>query len=201
MADLGAARFGFIAFLIQQMSLATGQLAPAMAAVSVANPAVSVILGMLLFQERLPPRVACRGRRAALLAALGGAVLITLANRETAMPGSSRRARRNSRRPGAGLILEIFVLALASTIRPTSLAAVYALVSHDGRRRLMWVYVVAGLVFTVAFGALIVGATHGIHLGSGHEQDEGHRRHRRRRGGAGVRRRAAHRPCRRRRRG
>jgi hypothetical protein len=40
--------FGFIAFVIQQLSLATGRLAPAMAAVSVANPAVSVILGILL---------------------------------------------------------------------------------------------------------------------------------------------------------
>jgi drug/metabolite transporter (DMT)-like permease len=80
--------FGFIAFVIQQMSLASGQLAPAMAAVSVANPAVSVILGILLFDERLTPpgwhiAVAC----AALLAALGGAVLITLADRETPMPG------------------------------------------------------------------------------------------------------------------
>src|SRR5262249_15130138 len=45
--------FGFIAFVIQQLSLATGQLAPAMAAVSVSNPAVSVILGIVLFEERL----------------------------------------------------------------------------------------------------------------------------------------------------
>jgi hypothetical protein len=71
------------------------------------------------------------------------------------------------------VIAEIFVLALASTIRPTSLAAVYALVSHDAARRLMWAYVVAGLVFTVAFGALIVGATHGIHLGSGTNETKG----------------------------
>ena len=65
------------------------------------------------------------------------------------------------------MIVEIFVLALASTIRPTSLAAVYALVSHEGRRRFMWAYVIAGLAFTVAFGAVIVGATHGIHVDSG----------------------------------
>ena len=45
--------FGFIAFLIQQLSLATGQLAPAMAAVSVSNPAVSVLLGIALYEERL----------------------------------------------------------------------------------------------------------------------------------------------------
>jgi hypothetical protein len=65
------------------------------------------------------------------------------------------------------VIVEVFVLALASTVRPTSLAAVYALVSHDARRRLMWAYVVAGLVFTLGFGAIIVGATHGIHVDSG----------------------------------
>jgi drug/metabolite transporter (DMT)-like permease len=81
--------FGFVAFVIQQLSLATGQLAPAMAAVSVANPAVSVILGILLFEERLTrPGWHVLVALAALLAALGGAVLITLANRETAMPGA-----------------------------------------------------------------------------------------------------------------
>jgi drug/metabolite transporter (DMT)-like permease len=80
--------FGFIGFLIQQLSLATGQLAPAMAAVSVSNPAISVILGILLFEERLTRpgwHVIVAG--AALLAALGGALLITLANRVTQMPG------------------------------------------------------------------------------------------------------------------
>jgi drug/metabolite transporter (DMT)-like permease len=80
--------FGFIAFVIQQLSLATGQLAPAMAAVSVANPAVSVILGIVMFEERLTrPGWHVVVALAALLAALGGATLITLANRETAMTG------------------------------------------------------------------------------------------------------------------
>jgi drug/metabolite transporter (DMT)-like permease len=79
--------FGFIAFLIQQLSLATGQLAPAVAAVSVSNPAVSVILGIVLFEERLTrPGWHVIVAFAALLAALGGATLITLANRETPMP-------------------------------------------------------------------------------------------------------------------
>jgi hypothetical protein len=60
----------------------------AMAAVSVANPAVSVILGIILFEERLTrPARHVVVAIAALLAALAGAVLITLANRETAMPG------------------------------------------------------------------------------------------------------------------
>ena len=79
--------FGFAGFLIQQLSLATGQLAPAMAAVSVSNPAVSVLLGILLYEERLtPPDWHIVVAFGALLAALGGAVLITLANRETEMP-------------------------------------------------------------------------------------------------------------------
>ena len=31
----------------------------------------------------------------------------------------------------------------------------------------MWAYVIAGLMFTLAFGAIVVGATHGIHVHSG----------------------------------
>jgi drug/metabolite transporter (DMT)-like permease len=78
---------GFIAFLIQQLSLATGQLAPAMAAVSVSNPAVSVILGILLYEERLTrPWWHVLVAVAALLAAFAGATIITLANRETKLP-------------------------------------------------------------------------------------------------------------------
>jgi drug/metabolite transporter (DMT)-like permease len=79
--------FGFIAFLIQQLSLATGQLAPAMAAVSVANPAVSVVLGILLYQERLTrPPWHVLVAAIALLAAFAGATIITMANRDTEMP-------------------------------------------------------------------------------------------------------------------
>jgi hypothetical protein len=62
------------------------------------------------------------------------------------------------------VIFEIFALALANAVRPTSLAAVYALLSHERRRRLMSAYVAAGLAFTLAFGALVIGATNGIHL-------------------------------------
>jgi hypothetical protein len=67
------------------------------------------------------------------------------------------------------VIVEVFVLALASAVRPTSLAAVYALVFHDQRRRLMSAYVTAGLAFTLAFGVIVVVATHGIHPNSGGE--------------------------------
>jgi drug/metabolite transporter (DMT)-like permease len=95
--------FGFVGFVIQQMSLATGQLAPAMAAVSVANPVVSVVLGILLFEERLTrPGWHVVVAFAALLAALAGAALITLANRETDIPGEQPRARdRPADRTGA----------------------------------------------------------------------------------------------------
>jgi drug/metabolite transporter (DMT)-like permease len=94
-ATVGLLGFGFVAFLIQQLSLATGQLAPAMAAVSVSNPAVSVVLGILLYEERLTRPVwhdlVAVG---ALIAAFAGATIITLANRETATPGASEPAER-----------------------------------------------------------------------------------------------------------
>ncbi len=51
---------------------------------------------------------------------------------------------------------EIILLALATTIRPTSMAAVFALLSVNEPRRLMTVYVLAGLAFTVAFGLVVV---------------------------------------------
>jgi hypothetical protein len=71
------------------------------------------------------------------------------------------------------VIVEVFVLALASTVRPTSLAAVYAFVSHAARDRLMLVYVIAGITFTLGFGAVIVGATHGIHVEAGTGRTKG----------------------------
>jgi hypothetical protein len=84
----GLLGFGAIAFVVQQLSLATGQLAPAMAAVSVANPIISVLLGILLFDERLTrPWWHVIVASLALLAALYGAVLITMSNRDLAMPG------------------------------------------------------------------------------------------------------------------
>jgi hypothetical protein len=71
------------------------------------------------------------------------------------------------------VIFEVFILALASTIRPTSLAAVHTLVAHDSRRTLMLAYVAAGLAFTVAFGLVVVYAFHGIHPYSGSDTAKG----------------------------
>jgi hypothetical protein len=65
---------------------------------------------------------------------------------------------------------EIIVLALLTAVRPTSLAAVYALLSAESPRRLMVVYVASGMVFTIAIGFLVVLAFDGIdvHTGSSH---------------------------------
>jgi drug/metabolite transporter (DMT)-like permease len=75
---------GIIGFVFQQLSLSTGRLVPSVAAVSVANPVVSVLLGALVLQERLskePPwhAVAAVG---ALCLALVGSVVISSAREE-----------------------------------------------------------------------------------------------------------------------
>ena len=71
------------------------------------------------------------------------------------------------------MTVEIIVLAMASMIRPTSLAAMYALLDHDSRRALMVAYVVGGLAFTIAFGLIVVYAFHGIHLHAGTGRTQG----------------------------
>ena len=69
---------GILAFVLQQVSLSIGQLAATVATVSVANPVVSVLIGVLLFDERLS-----RPAWHVLLAAVGlalafvGAVVIS----------------------------------------------------------------------------------------------------------------------------
>lgn len=70
------------------------------------------------------------------------------------------------------MTIEIILLALASTIRPTSLAAVYAILSNERSRRLLLVYNVSGLAFTVGFGLLAVWALDGVNLSSGSDQTE-----------------------------
>src|SRR6188508_2364539 len=81
---------GVLGFVLQQVSLGTGRLAPSVATVSVANPIVGILLGTLLLQERLSRPawhvlVACIG----LGLALSGAVAISIA----------REARRDSGAP------------------------------------------------------------------------------------------------------
>ncbi len=73
---------GIVGFYVQQLSLATGRLVTSVATVSVANPVVSVLLGVLVLQERLdqPPAwhavVAVGGLALALL----GAVVVASAS-------------------------------------------------------------------------------------------------------------------------
>ena len=71
------------------------------------------------------------------------------------------------------MIIEIIALALASTVRPTSLAAVSAILSHASRRRLLLAYIAAGLAFTIAFGVIVVGAFDGIHVRAGSDRTKG----------------------------
>lgn len=71
------------------------------------------------------------------------------------------------------MTIEIFVLAMACTVRPTSLAAIYALLGRDSRRTLLLAYVIGGLVFTVAFGLVVVYAFHGIQLHAGTHRTKG----------------------------
>jgi drug/metabolite transporter (DMT)-like permease len=71
---------GVLGFVLQQVSLGTGRLAPSVATVSVANPIVGIVLGIVLLDERLSEPgwhilVAVIGLSLALL----GAVVISLA--------------------------------------------------------------------------------------------------------------------------
>ena len=74
---------GLLGFVVQQVSLGTGRLAPAVATVSVANPVVSVLIGIVIFDERLS-----RPTWHILVAVIGlgltfvGAIVISLARGE-----------------------------------------------------------------------------------------------------------------------
>jgi drug/metabolite transporter (DMT)-like permease len=77
---------GVLGFVVQQVALGTGRLAPAVATVSVANPVVAVLIGIVVLDERLS-----RPAWHVLVAVIGlgltfvGAVVISLA-REAAHP-------------------------------------------------------------------------------------------------------------------
>ena len=72
---------GIGGFVLQQVSLGTGRLAPSVATVSVANPVVGILVGILLLDERLS-RPAWHVVLAVigLAIALVGAVVISLAH-------------------------------------------------------------------------------------------------------------------------
>ena len=71
---------GVFGFVLQQVSLGTGRLAPSVATVSVANPVVGILIGILLFDERLSrPGWHILIAVVGLCLALVGAVVISLA--------------------------------------------------------------------------------------------------------------------------
>ena len=84
---------------MQQVSLGTGRLAPAVATVSVANPVVAILIGIVLLVERLS-----RPARHVLVAVIGlgltfaGAVVISLA-REAVHPDPAAPRRTRPRVP------------------------------------------------------------------------------------------------------
>lgn len=71
------------------------------------------------------------------------------------------------------MIFEVILLALASTVRPTSLAAVSALLGRDASRRLMVAYVAGGLIFAFLFGFVVVTVFHGVHVDPGSSTAKG----------------------------
>jgi drug/metabolite transporter (DMT)-like permease len=84
---------GVVGFVLQQVSLGTGRLSPSVATVSVANPVVGILIGTLLFDERLSrPAWHVLIAVIGLCFALAGAVAISLA-REAAKDESGAGVR------------------------------------------------------------------------------------------------------------
>jgi drug/metabolite transporter (DMT)-like permease len=78
---------GILAFLVQQVSLATGRLAPSVAMTSVVNPLVCIAVGTLVLEERLaPPTWHKLVAYAGLALALVAAVAITRATEDAKAP-------------------------------------------------------------------------------------------------------------------
>ncbi|HEU0335759.1 MAG TPA: DMT family transporter [Gaiellaceae bacterium] len=81
---------GVLGFVLQQVSLGTGRLAPSVATVSVANPVVGILLGLILLDERLSrPAWHIVVATAGLALALVGAVVISLARESGGEPDTS----------------------------------------------------------------------------------------------------------------
>lgn len=79
---------GVLAFLVQQVSLAAGQLAPSVAMTAVVNPLVCIAVGTLILDERLaPPTWHKAVAYAGLALALFAAVAITRATEERKVAG------------------------------------------------------------------------------------------------------------------
>ena len=57
---------------------------------------------------------------------------------------------------------ESILLAIVNALRPTGIAAVYALLSTPRPRRLLVAYIAVGFAWSFAVGILVVGALHGV---------------------------------------
>ena len=62
---------------------------------------------------------------------------------------------------------ESILLAIVNALRPTGVAAVYALLSTPRSRRLLVAYIAAGFAWSFAVGFLVVGALHGVKVETG----------------------------------
>jgi hypothetical protein len=81
---------GVLGFVLQQVSLGTGRLAPSVATVSVANPLVGILIGVLLLDERFSrPTWHIVLAIVGLGLALIGAVVISLAREAAKEPAES----------------------------------------------------------------------------------------------------------------
>ena len=92
---------GIAAFVLQQVSLSEGFLATSVATVSTFNPIVSVLIGILLFDERLSdPRWHKLVAGAGILLAMGGAIAISKARDGEGGTNRPRAAERAEPDPG-----------------------------------------------------------------------------------------------------
>jgi drug/metabolite transporter (DMT)-like permease len=82
---------GAVAFILQQISLGTGHLAPSVATVSVANPVIGILIGTLLLDERLArPTWHVALALIGLGCALAGAVAISMSTGGAEAPEPAR---------------------------------------------------------------------------------------------------------------
>lgn len=89
---------GVAAFLIQQGALATGQLAPAVATTSLANPVVASIVGIVILEERLAGGLL---RKSIAVGALVAAALCAIALAEHEQERGERDTPQGGREPEA----------------------------------------------------------------------------------------------------
>ena len=157
---------GVLGFVLQQVSLGTGRLAPSVATVSVANPVVGILIGVILLDERLSrPAWHVLVAVVGLGLALVGAVVISLAREATRPePPPGRRAGRESRwrcrtarrrtawgwsRRGARVIYagaEVLFYALAAAASALVLAATFVVIRSE-RPRTNGIAFLSGFVF------------------------------------------------------